>query len=67
MRKKADIALFTENNSKKRSKGNRTKTGSKNRNMNSTPKTSQKQSPIPRLICRISWTEQERKEEGKDC
>ncbi|KAA6363503.1 MAG: hypothetical protein EZS28_040969, partial [Streblomastix strix] len=32
----------------------------RNRNKDSTPKTRQKQSPIPRLTSRISWTKQER-------
>ncbi|KAA6372583.1 MAG: hypothetical protein EZS28_031890 [Streblomastix strix] len=39
------------------------------RNKDSTPITTQKQSPIPRMTSRISWTEQERKEErceGRD-
>ncbi|KAA6401434.1 MAG: hypothetical protein EZS28_003032 [Streblomastix strix] len=42
---------------------------SRNRNKDSTPTTKQKQSPIPRLMSRISWTKQERKEEimeGRD-
>ncbi|KAA6389016.1 MAG: hypothetical protein EZS28_015454, partial [Streblomastix strix] len=41
----------------------------RNRNMDSTKKTRQKQSPIPRLTNRISWTEEKRdqeRREGKD-
>ncbi|KAA6362794.1 MAG: hypothetical protein EZS28_041680, partial [Streblomastix strix] len=38
----------------------------RNRNKDSTPKTRQKQSPIPRLASRISWTELEEKEEGRE-
>ncbi|KAA6384684.1 MAG: hypothetical protein EZS28_019790 [Streblomastix strix] len=38
----------------------------RNRNKDSTPKTRQKQSPIPKPISRISWTEKERDQERRE-
>ncbi|KAA6379511.1 MAG: hypothetical protein EZS28_024964 [Streblomastix strix] len=58
-RKKADVAPVTEDKSIKPPKATRPVQDSRNRNKNSNSKIRQKQSPIPRLTSRISWTEQE--------
>ncbi|KAA6367397.1 MAG: hypothetical protein EZS28_037075, partial [Streblomastix strix] len=47
-------------------KATRSEQDPSNRNKDSTSSIKQKQSPIPRLTSRISWTEQERKEERRE-
>ncbi|KAA6403177.1 MAG: hypothetical protein EZS28_001303 [Streblomastix strix] len=64
--KKADVAQATEISPQNALIVTRPVQDPRNRNMDSTSKTRQKQSPITRLTSRISWTEQERKEKGSE-
>ncbi|KAA6382532.1 MAG: hypothetical protein EZS28_021942 [Streblomastix strix] len=64
-RKKADVAQLLKTNTQNTPKATRPVQDPRNRNMDSTPKTRQKQSPISKLTSRISWTEQEGKEERR--